>query len=401
MTARETSGHLETLRGEDRLCLALARGTFGPEPRAAAEALLSSTLDWTLVLDRLRAQDVAPLACRNLASLGWRAVPPEARQALEAGQRMNALRNDLLMDDLASVLRLLHATRVPAIPLKGPMLADALYGDAALRSSSDLDLLVPRADVGRAWPLLEAAGWQPAEAYRVAPYDLGLLVESNIEYAFARHRGEFLSILELHWDIAWRWQRDSRAAADLWAAARPANVRGEACMTLGDPWQFVYLATHAARHRWQGLKWIVDIHELASRTSLDWDEVVRIAGSLELTRIVRLSLSVCRALYGTPLPGALPPMPLPRWLSLYPEAPVPAGMWNNALLPSRLLDGPGARLGYLARVLLRPTLAERRLLPLPASLVPLYYALRPLRLGCRFTSGAARAGIRRLAGVAS
>jgi hypothetical protein len=386
---------------EDQLCLALARGTFGPEPRAAAEALLSGALDWALALDSLRAQGVAPLACRNLAALGWRAVPPEARQALEAGQRMNALHNELLMDDLTSVLRLLHAAGVPAIPLKGPMLAEALYGDAALRSISDLDLLIPPADVDRAWPLLEAAGWQPAEAYSVALRDLGWLVESNIEYAFARRRGEFSSILELHWDIAWRWQRDGRAAADLWAAARPATIRGAACMTLGDPWQLVYLATHAARHRWQGLKWIVDIHELASRTNLDWDEVVRIAGSLELTRVVRLSLSVCNALYGTPLPEGLPPMPLPRWLSLYPEVPVPANMWNDAILPSRLLDGPGAKFRYLARVLLRPTLAERRFLRLPAALGPLYYALRPLRLGCRFTSGAALAGIRRLAGAAS
>lgn len=401
MTARETAGLIGTMRGEDQLCLALARGTFGPEPRAAAAALLSGALDWALVLERLRAQGVAPLACRNLASLGWRAVPPEARQALEAGQRMNVLHNDLLMDDLASVLRLLRASGVPAIPLKGPALAETLYGDAALRSSSDLDLLVPRADVDRAWRLLETAGWQPAEAYRVAPRDFGWLVESNIEYAFARRRGAFSSVLELHWDIAWRWQRDGRAAADLWTAARPAHVRGTACMTLGDPWQLVYLATHAARHRWQGLKWIVDIHELTSRKSPDWDEVGRIARSLELTQTVRLSLSVCQALYGTPLPRALPSLPLPRWLRLYPAAPAPAGMWNDAILPSRLLDGPGARLGYLARVLLRPTLAERRLLPLPAALMPLYYALRPLRLGCRFTSGAARAGIRRFAGVAS
>ena len=143
-------------------------------------------------------------------------------------------------------------------------------------------------------------------------------------------------------------------------------------MTLGDPWQLVYLATHAARHRWQGLKWIVDIHELASRTNLDWDEVVRIAGALELTRVVRLSLSVCSALYGTALPEALPSMPLPRWLSLYPAVPVPANMWNDAILPSRLLDGPGAKFRYLARVLLRPTLAERRFLRLPAALGPLY-----------------------------
>ena len=46
--------------------------------------------------------------------------------------------------------------------------------------------------------------------------------------------------------------------------------------------------------------------------------------------------------------------------------------------------GPRRRLGYLARVLLVPTLAERRLIRLPAALRALYYPLRPLRLGGRW-----------------
>ena len=386
---------------EDRLCLALARGRLTPAPREAAASLLARPLDWAVVLERLHAHGVVPLACRSLAALGWRGVPPDVRRALEAGGRVNALRNELLMSDLTSVLRLLHAAGIPAIPLKGPVLAEALYGDTGCRTCSDLDLLVPRSDVRHAWPLLGAAGWRPAEAYRVEPRDLDWLVESNIEYAFVRRRGEFATPLELHWDMTWRWQRDGGGMAGLWSAARPTQVGGVPCMTLADPWQIVYLATHAARHRWQGLKWIADIHELASRETLDWDEVDRIGGELRLTQVVRISLAVSQALLGTVVPpghglGALPP-----WLRIHPAASATPSIWRDALLPLRVMEGAAARLGYLARVLLRPTLAERRLLRLPARLEPLYWALRPLRLGCRFTSDVARAGVRRLATVAS
>jgi len=260
---------------------------------------------------------------------------------------------------------------------------------------------VPRESVPRAWAVLAAERWAPAEAYLVEDRDLDSLLESNIEYAFARNRGEFTSVLELHWDLAWRWRRGGLAAECLWARARPAHVRGVPCLALDDATQLLYLAIHAARHRWQAAKWLVDIHELARRDHMDWDDVARLAAELGLSDVVRISLAACHALFATPLPDALGPVALPRWLRLYPAEPAATDMWSDALFPVRLIAGPTARLRYLARVLLTPTLAERRLLRLPARLEPLYWILRPLRLGCRLTSGAAAAGMRRLAGAVS
>ncbi len=391
----------DRLGSEDRLVLALVVGGAEEQANAGSARLLAGDLDWAVILERIGAHGLGPLACRGLSALGWAGVPLHARERLEAASRVAALRNDLLMDDLASALRALAHAGVPAIPLKGPMLAETLYGDPGLRECSDLDLLVPREAVPRAWAVLAAERWAPAEAYLVESRDLNWLVESNIEYAFARSRGEFTSVLELHWDLAWRWRRGGLAAERLWARARPAHVRGVPCLALDDATQLLYLAIHAARHRWQAAKWLVDIHELARRADVDWDEVARISAELRLADVVRISLAACHVLFATPLPRALGPVALPHWLRLYPAEPTATDMWSDALLPVRLIAGPIARLRYLARVLLTPTLAERRLLRLPARLEPLYWLLRPLRLGCRLTSGAAAAGMRRLAGAVS
>jgi hypothetical protein len=75
---------------------------------------------------------------------------------------------------------------------------------------------------------------------------------------------------------------------------------------------------------------------------------------------------------------------LPGWLELFPATPDPLDIWQGALYPARLFARPSERLGYLARVLLVPTLAERRLIRLPRRLRALYYLLRPLRLGGRW-----------------
>jgi len=388
--------HRDRLGSEDRLVLALVVGGAEEQAKADSARLLAGNLDWAVILERIGAHGLGPLACRGLRALGWAGVPLHARERLEAASRVAALRNDLLMEDLASALRALARAGIPAIPLKGPVLAESLYGDPGLRECSDLDLLVPREAVPGAWAVLAAERWTPAEAYLVESRDLDWLIESNIEYAFARSRGEFTSVLELHWDLAWRWRRGGLAAERLWARARPAHVRDVPCLALDDATQLLYLAIHAARHRWQAAKWLVDIHELARRGSVNWDEVARIAAELRLLDVVRISLAACHGLFATPLPRALGPVALPRWLRLYPAEPTATDMWSDALFPARLIAGPAARLCYLARVLLRPTLADRRVLRLPDPLSVLYYPLRLLRLCGRWTWGRAGAGLRRL-----
>jgi hypothetical protein len=89
---------------------------------------------------------------------------------------------------------------------------------------------------------------------------------------------------------------------------------------------------------------------------------------------------------------------LPGWLDLFPATPDALDIWRGALYPARLFARPSEKVGYLARVLLVPTLAERRLIRLPASLRALYYPLRPLRLGGRWGLDVLRRIGRRLAG---
>jgi len=65
----------------------------------------------------------------------------------------------------------------------------------------------------------------------------------------------------------------------------------------------------------------------------------------------------------------------------------------------RLLKTPARKLRYLAIRLLVPTPAECKLLPVPASLFFLYYALRPLRVACNTAKWFVQAGMKILWGM--
>jgi len=378
---------------EDRLLLLLGRGTFTEDLHERALALVGGA-SWSQLLERSEAHGVAPLVGRNLDRLGWPGVPRHIREAFEAARRLNAARSLIAVRALRQLLDGLGRARIPVIPLKGTSLAESLYGDPALRVSSDIDVLVPRDAAASAFAVLASLGYAPETGEpAVAADDMELLLEGNIEYAFGHPAGS-AGPVELHWDIAWRWPGGPAAVADLWADARPRRAHGSPSLALGPEWELLYLAVHAARHRWAALKWLVDVHEVCVRGALDWDSLRDKAARFRLGNVLGITLGACRALFGTSkLPAHAVRMP-PSWLRLFPAAPGPSDIWRGALYPTRLFPRLSDKLTYLGRVLLAPTLAERRSIRLPARLAVLYYPLRPIRLAGRWGLETTGAGLR-------
>lgn len=340
-----------------------------------------------------------PLVTRNLERLGFPGVPVEVRAELEAADRLNAARNMLFRRGLIDVLKRFREAGVPVIPLKGVALADSLYGDITLRVCSDLDILVPRHAVGQGLELLATAGYEPAEEDREADgMDLEIVLGSNIEYAFMRRDHALPHRLELHWDLAWRWRTDTRATDDLWANARPKAFWGVEAYALSPEWELLYLAVHAAHHRWQALKWLVDIHEVCESGQVDWAKVSNAATGLGWEKVLQLTLAACHMLLDTPVPAEIARIALPRWVRLFPTFPAPPGI-QDALFATRFFRRASDKLRYLGRLLFVPTVTEYRLCPLPASLSGLYYPLRPLRLATKWGWRWARKNLTRPAGA--
>ncbi len=368
---------------EDELILLLARGNVPCQVQERALALLATPINWKLIIERATEQEIYPLLHRNLAALGFPAVPAEARKALESLYKINAFRNVHLVEEVERTLRLFSGAAIPAIPLKGVALAKSLYGHPSTRVCNDIDILVPRHTVRDAFRLLLADGFE-AHDQKVELSDIDLLLDSNIEYSFVTRREGLAVLYELHWDIAWRWQRNGALTNDLWAEAKPKTYWGVEGYALCPEWALLYLAVHASRHQWQGLKWLIDIDEMCVNSQVDWEKLGAKAEGLQLKQMLIVTLSACHALLGTQLPADLYTEVLPRWVKLFPAHPAPVNIWQANIFPAHLIRQPWEKLAYLGRVFLVPTLAERRLLRLPAFLSFLYYLLRPLRLSAKW-----------------
>lgn len=358
----------------------LATADPRPAAREQAVALISSGFDWGRFIERTIQHDVYPLVRRNLGRLGLQGIPEDVFRRLDGLHAATALRNERFAEELVQVLRDLHRARIPAIPLKGIPLAEALYGGLALRVCEDIDILVPRAAVKEAFGLLLAGGYG-------APFKetffAELFLETRIEYALTSKDFGMPHYVELHWGILYGAPFDGDAAEELWAAAPQASFREAPCFSLSPEWRLLFLAAHAARHQWYGLKWLADLHEVCRIGGFDWDKVLTTADRHRWTHWLHITFSILKRLFQTPVPGNLLLDRLPPWVQVFPAAP-PLEPWRNFFFPVHLLERPADKARFVLRLVLTPGIEERNLVRLPRVLVPLYYPIRILRIILRW-----------------
>ena len=140
--------------------------------------------------------------------------------------------------------RLLHAfaqRRIAAIPLKGPYLAQRVYGDVARRGCCDLDVLVGAADLPRAEAMLQEMGFEAGEA-------------DDYHRAWTLRR----TAVELHFDVENRLAYDFDVASAL-ARCEPGEFQGEPCRCLAAEDELLFLCLHATRHRYERLSLVLDL----------------------------------------------------------------------------------------------------------------------------------------------
>jgi hypothetical protein len=144
--------------------------------------------------------------------------------------------------ELRGILEAFAAAAIPVIPLKGPMLAERIYGSIELREWRDLDLLVMRPDIDAAGSLLKK---------------LGFTLESRPnKFHYRWHRGT--SLVELHFDVLNQMEFNFDTAG-AWQRATPREFLGQPVRQFAPSDELLYLSLHAVRHGFECLSHVLDI----------------------------------------------------------------------------------------------------------------------------------------------
>src|SRR5581483_11530805 len=223
------------------LCLA-ARTRLAPDAEQQLIDLLRGPLDWERLWNQARLHEVQPLLATALGRIGPRAAVPAAWLA-RARRRLYAIliRNTSLADTLAEVLTAFQRAGIDALPVKGIVLAETIYGGLALRPLGDLDVLVHPADLPTARSVLAGLRFvqPPHPGFENAYHPF-----HDPPYFRPASGGEIC--LELHWGL-WAINFFHMDTDMLWRRSIPTRLHGIEVRILSPEDTLLHLAIHRSR----------------------------------------------------------------------------------------------------------------------------------------------------------
>lgn len=300
---REVAGVARPFSDEVELVLCCARSQLDEPHRAAIERLALRGPDWEAAYRLAERNGVLPLFLQSLRAAVPGLVPPEAMGTMERYMHGIARKSLLQAQELVRLLDLFKAEAIPAIPLKGVVLAEAAYGRFTLRQTSDLDILIRPEDLPRAERLLLADAYGPQKALgglRKKAY-----VFFNRQSPFVRYDTSPALLVELHTGLSSRGRATRGVPFNaLLERAEMVTLLGRKVPHLATPDLLPYLCRHAgAKHDWYALKWICDVAEVVrSKGALDWKAVFERTRALHEERSVLFGLFLARECLGAKLP---------------------------------------------------------------------------------------------------
>jgi hypothetical protein len=259
-------------------------------------------LDWDAFITLLRRHRLLPLAPCYLHR--YREVMPAAAATrLRQSWQHSRLQSLARSGELASLLTGFQSDAIRILPLKGPLLAQELFGDPTARLSKDLDLLAHPEDLGRAAERLSAQGYLSTDGYPdFSPRQRQAFFSQYHHFGFW-HPQRAIRI-ELHW----RWFDNplyfSLPLEDSLFRSRQSVMGGVVMPTLGPKETLLYLCAHGARHLWHRLSWIRDIAAILASPEpvLDWPKMLAKAQGLGVRTALIEGTALASLLYRYQIP---------------------------------------------------------------------------------------------------
>ncbi len=284
---------------ELELLLLCARMRVDEDQAQRISRLLGRRLDWDGLILTARRHGLVPLLYRTLSGLRSGNVPPDIFGRLRSLFEVFGLQNLLHVSVLLGALRALGEAGVTATPYKGPALAAFLFRDIALRQFSDIDLLVRPCDALRARRVLLDQGYIPSR--RISDRAEAAYVRFHCGFSFAV---ESQFIVDLNWRVApWYW-RLPEIPDSAWKGLGRLSLTGVSVPWFAPEDLLFVLCLHGCKHKWDSMKWVVDVAELVRiQTDLDWREVIENARRTGSERMVFLGLFLANELLDARLPA--------------------------------------------------------------------------------------------------
>ncbi len=284
---------------EIELLLCCARVLIDTETASRIKSLAQKDIDWDYLVQISISHRVMPLLYKSLKTTCASNVPGNTLNQLRKYYFDNTARNLFLSGLLIKILALLKENKILAVPFKGPVLAESLYGDIALRQFEDLDILVDKHNVLKTRDRLAEMGYRPAVDLDVRLDKTYMQAENSLTVINSEKR----SFVDIHWRIKARYHRFSFDLDSLRDRLELTDFLSKETYQICKEELLLYLCFNGTKDGWDRLHLICSIAELVGHfKEIDWNRILRLAGKTGSKRALLLGLFLAKDLFQTNLP---------------------------------------------------------------------------------------------------
>jgi len=316
-------------------------------------------LQWDALLELAGEHGVLGIVAARLLEQSYDGVPAVVRERLQTRLRAQHIFTLSMTAELFRVLEDFERAGIHALLVKGPLISVLAYGDPAVRSYVDLDLIVRSRDILAATQHMMAMGF-------AAKVSEGAIQAGKVpgEYVFRRPGTQ--CVIELHTERTLRYYPRFMPIEDLYARQVRVPIDGRDVPVLSLEDELISDCIHGAKHFWERLIWIADVTALAARhPELDWSKARQAARDVGAECMLRVGLQLGESVFGVHPPPEMARelaqdavcqrlcRQVLRWL---PQAGLaPPSLRERAFFRIKMSGGGFAGVQYLFRLSVSPT----------------------------------------------
>jgi len=373
---------IEALPKEMKLMLLMLSSEHPEELEEKHRDLLEQT-DWNLFIELARHHRVFPTLNKKLQDMESTIIPTFVISLFKRDYSRNTFLMLALSGEIEQLAKQMGRMGIRTLFLKGPVIAADLYGDVSLRTSSDLDILIPIEKLDEAEQLLISHGYEKDD------YIVSVLNDWRWRHHHTSFKHPKTGVkVELHWRLNPGPAREP-SFDELWERRQQSSLINHPVYYLGREDLFMFLVTHGARHGWSRLRWILDIKQLVKQ-SMNWSVLEQLMEKYHYTHLAGQALLLIHKLLAESLRQEMKSMTdrrqaqklangtlfyLERMVNLH-SIPLPEDVENYHKRYAIQMLSLRHKWLYLLS-LMHPFPEDIDTLPLPKPLHILYFPLRP------------------------
>jgi hypothetical protein len=294
-------GPAENVKPEMEILICCARKSLNSTQIARLTKIAKSQVDWTLLFQFANENGLLPLLCEHLLT-NFSAVPPETVAQYREANRRNALRTLFLSAELLRITESLRQRQIPAVPYKGPVLAQLAYANAQLRQFDDLDIVVSQESIALIYDEMENLGYEARFARD--RFLTGRRKDIPGEYVFLHKVNR--AIVEFHTESTLRHFPRPPNLDAMFRRSIAIPLNGRSVCTFAPADMLLMLCVHGAKDFWSRLIWVADLAALVEgMAASEWQQLFVEAKKYDAQRMVRLGLFLANATFKSEFPAVV------------------------------------------------------------------------------------------------